>query len=235
MRRGGLGGRRLWILFALGAAAVLGVMGTISRKMLDLERGETAAKHAAAYQQKLRVALWRIDHAFSEMLRPEAERPPEAYAAPMEKPDFIRLHFQVDAAGNYTSPQVNDKLSAETLAENCTVLNQIEGIVGESDVAGRLEMAQKQTASLEKLKEDDAWVGRAQVAAIAKRGQASPAGSLEPLWQDEELVFVRQVDRRLQGFLVDWPKLSGLLLSGIRDLFPDAALARAADDEVNDR
>ena len=235
MKRGGAGGRRLWILFALGAAAVLAVMASITRKMIDLERGETAAKHAVAYQQKLRVALWRLDHAFSEMLRKEAERPPEAYASPLDKPDFIRLHFQSDAIGNFTSPQVYDKLPADTLAVNCSVLDRIEGIVGEGDVKGRLVKAEEQTLALEQTKEDEAWAQRAQVAAVAKRASDATTGSLEPLWQDGELVFVRRVRDRLQGFLVDWPRLEGLLLAEIRDLFPDATLVRASDDEVHDR
>jgi signal transduction histidine kinase len=234
MRRGGSGG--IWILSVAGAAAVLAVMASITDKMLDLERGETQAKHDAAYQQKLRVALWRLDHAFSEMLRREAERPPEAYAGPLEKPDFIRLHFQVDAQGTFTSPQVNDRVPAETLAQNCTTLSRIEGLVGEGDVAERLQRAEEQTAAFEKLKEDDAWAQRAQVAASAKKGgQDVAAGSLEPLWEKEDLVFVRRVGRRLQGFLVDWPKLESQLLSAIRDLLPDASLARAADEEASDR
>ncbi len=235
MKRGGLGGRKLWILFGIGTAIVLAVMATISRKMLDLERGETAAKHAAAYQQKLRLALWRLDHAFSEMLRREAERPPEAYATSLDKPDFIRLHFEVDEAGEFTSPQLTGQLDPEIFAMNCRTLNRIEGLVGEGDVQGRLEQAERQTATLERLKEDEAWVQRAQVAATAKRAPAATAGSLEPLWQGSELVFVRRVGSRLQGFLVDWPKLEGQLLKEIRDLFPAAALAPAADDTVHDR
>ncbi len=234
MKRGGRGGLRLWILFAVGVAAVLVVMATISRKMLELERGESAAKHAAAYQQRLRVALWRLDHAFSEMLRREAERPPEAYLSPFDKPDFIRLHF-ADAGGNFTSPQVNDKLAPEVLAMNCNTLDRIEGLVGEGDVAGRLQKAEEQTLALEKLKEDDAWVQRAQVAATAKRAREDIAGSLEPLWQGNELIFVRRVGSRIQGFLVDWPKLERQLLAGISDLFADARLAPATDEEIHDR
>lgn len=252
MKRGGLGGApafaagaasarrlrrasRLWILFAAGAIAVLAVMATISRKMLDLERGETQAKHAAAYQQKLRHALWRIDHAFSEMLRREAERVPDAYGIPLEKPDFIKLHFQVDAAGNFTSPQVNDKVPPETLVANCNTLNEIQGLVGEGDVAGQLQKAEEQTAAFEKLKDDDAWTQRAQVAASAKKStQDFAAGPLEPLWQKDELVYVRRVGRKLQGFLVDWPRLESALLGKIADLFPTAKLVRATDD-VSDR
>jgi signal transduction histidine kinase len=236
MKRGGPGGRKLLIAFALGVGAVLLVMAAISRKMIDLERGETAAKHAAAYQRKLRIALWRLDHAFSEMLRREAERPPEAYATPIEKPEFIRLHFQVDAGGNFTSPQVYDKLPAETLAMNCSVLNEIQGLVGEGDVPGRLKQAEEQTASIQQLKEDDAWQQRAQVAAYAKKAREDTAvGSLEPLWQGGDLVFVRRAGSRLQGFLVDWPTLEGRLLASIRDLFPDATLAPAAGGEVSDQ
>jgi len=237
MKKGGPGGRKLWIRFALGVAAVLAVMATISRKMLDLERGETVAKHAAAYQRKLRIALWRVDHAFSEMLRREAERSPDAYGAPLGKPDFIKLHFEVDSAGNYSSPQVNDDVPPETLAMNCSTLERIEGLVGEGNVPGRLKQAEEQTIALEKLQEDEAWVQRAQVAVASKKARvdATVVGTLEPLWQDGELFFVRRYRSRLQGFLVDWPKLKEQLLADIRDLFPDAELVPAENDEVHDR
>ncbi len=235
MKRGGLGGRRLWVLFAIGAAAVLCVMASITRKMIELERGETAAKHAAAYQQKLRLALWRLDHAFSEMLRREAERAPEAYAAPLDKPDFIRLHFQADAGGIFTSPQVSEGLPPEVFVQNCNTLSRIEGIVGKDNVAGKLEQAEQQAATLQKLMVDEAWLQRWQVASDAKKGREDVAtGALEPLWEKDELVFVRRVGRKLQGFLVDWPRLEGTLLAGISDLFPAGELAPAAD-EVSDR
>jgi signal transduction histidine kinase len=218
----------------IGAAAVLLVMASITRKMIDLERGETAAKHAAAYQQKLRVALWRIDHAFSGMLRREAERTPEAYAALLETPDFIRLHFQVDASGTFTSPQVSEGLPPEVFVQNCNTLSRIEGIVGRDNVEGKLEQAEQQAATLQRLKVDEAWLQRWQIASEAKKGREVATGSLEPLWEKDELVFVRRVGRRLQGFLVDWPRLERTLLAGISDLFPDAKLAPAAD-EVSDR
>jgi signal transduction histidine kinase len=235
MRKGGAGGRRLWILFAFGAAAVLAVMAWISREMLELEIAETAAKHAVAHEQRLRLALWRLDTAFSEMLRREASRAPDAYAAPLDKPEFIRLHFQADAGGSFSSPQVSDAaLGPEVIAQNCSTLSRIEGIVGEGDVAGRLEQAEKQTApTLQTLQLDDAWLQRWQIAADAKKGRET--GSLEPLWQGGELIFVRRVGSLLQGFLVDWPRLEGLLLAQVRDIFPSAALARARDDEVHDR
>jgi signal transduction histidine kinase len=208
-------------------------MATISRKMIDLEHGETAAKQRALYHERLRLALWRLDHAFSGMLRREAERPPEAYAAPLDKPDFIRLHFETGATGDFTSPQLSGPLDPETFAVNCTVLDRIQALVAEGDVEGRLRDAEEQTLAYENARDDEAWVQRAQVAAQAKKGDVA-AGSLEPFWQGEELVFARRVGTRLQGFLVDWPRLRATLLEEVTDLFPEARL-RPAAGEAGDR
>jgi len=276
--------RRLWVLFAAGAAAVLVVMAWISREMLELEHGETAAKHEAAYERQLRQALWRLDHSFAELLRREAEREPEAYQAfnalprkavlakemkalPQDevyqesplldgKPDFIQLHFQVDAGGNFSSPQVPtgafcglSGLTTEAIMQNGAALGHIAKLIRPNDVAEQLEEAEQQTLELEQAQGEESWQQRAQVAAGAKRGGApqSPAvatrgktstGPLESFWQDGELVFLRRVRigdaRLLQGFLVDWPKLDAFLRAQIADLFPEATL-RPATEESHDR
>src|SRR5579884_2542705 len=98
-----------------------------------LEKEREAARRQADYQAKLRVALWRLDSRVSPILATEASRPYSQYSAlfppatalhangqfyppgsllepsPLlnaELPNWILLHFQVDPASGWTSPEV---------------------------------------------------------------------------------------------------------------------------------
>jgi len=251
---------RLWYVFGVGALALVAALVWVSAEMLDLEAAETNARANASYQERLRLALYRLDYKFSRMLAREADRDPTQYApffyqqdqwrardlkrirkdevlaqSPLltDKPEFVRLHFQVDAAGGFTSPQVLtghwvellENFSAEANRANVQQLEEVSRLVDPQQVGAQLEQAQKQTAA------QVAQSKRAQVVATDKKG-------LEPIWQGEELVFLRRVtidgEPYTQGFLVDWSRLHAILKREIEDLFPDATL-RPATDETTDR
>ena len=260
-------GRWLWPLFAVGAAAVFTVLVWISADMIDLEHSETLAKDRARYEEEMRLALARLDRTFARLLEREAERPPSAYRAysvargeawrtkdlkklrpgqvytpsPVMagKPEFIRLHFQVDPGGRFTSPQVPTgafldicELPAETIAENRRVLAHIATRVDAADLPARVEQAEAQTFQMGNTVQSK----RQQVAYVAKTGgRRDPSiGPLEPMWLRGELFFLRRVrdgaSSFLQGFLIDWNTLRGSLTREIEDLFPEAALEEMAGE-----
>jgi signal transduction histidine kinase len=255
-----MSGSRLWYVFGVGALALVAALVWVSAEMLDLEAAETNARAYATYQERLRLALYRLDYKFSRLLAREADRDPTQYTpfyyqqdqwrardlrkirqkevltqSPLiaSKPPFIRLHFQVDSEGRFTSPQVLtghwteifEDFSAEANRANAQQLEKVQHLVDPQKVDAQLEVAQKQTAA------QVAQSKRAQIAATEKKG-------LEPFWEGDELVFLRRVsvDNQplTQGFLVDWPRLHALLKSEIEDLFPHATL-RPAADEATDR
>src|SRR5205814_8340529 len=77
-------GLRSWLMLLLCAAAVAGALGWMTALGLELERGESAARTAARQEEAARVALWRMDSAFSNalmraasgLLRAEGDRSP---------------------------------------------------------------------------------------------------------------------------------------------------------------
>jgi len=129
--------RRPWhiaVTFALALGVVLAAMGWMTREALRLDRERTTARRLAAREEKVRLALWRMESAASAIVARENAWPdyafqpfyhadhadPETAAArqtharpyplhpsPLltEPVPLVRLHFQVDPDGAVTSPQ----------------------------------------------------------------------------------------------------------------------------------
>ena len=158
-----------WALYALGAFLTLGALGWISAAVLDLLAREGAARLEHRRQQALRLALWRMDSWFGPQLAAEVARLPHEYQAytpqalaytrvlsqiePGEvlvpspllsfESDIIRLHFQVDSAGTWTSPQAPESNSLDLAQANGLIeagdLRRRRALLAE--LATRLELA----------------------------------------------------------------------------------------------
>ncbi len=122
----------IWLAFALCAAVVLAAMAWISRTTLELERAERQANRRAAAEEKVRLAVSQMDAALMPLIVQESARPYFVYEpfhavglaytrlyqqlgtnevfvpSPLLglESDDVLVHFQVDAAGELTSPQV---------------------------------------------------------------------------------------------------------------------------------
>ena len=125
-------GTRTWIIYPICAAAVIAVLAWTTHTLLCLERSERIAGLEAVRQERIRLALWRMESIIAPSLAEEAARPYFHYAAfyapqraytrmlaPLEPGEvlvpsplltlsdpFFKLHFRVDADGSVTSPQV---------------------------------------------------------------------------------------------------------------------------------
>ncbi len=123
---------RVWAVFALCLAAMLGGVGALSLAAIRLERSEAAARRTAAVEEDVRLALWRMDSAVAPLVARESGRPWFVYAplyapervytrglaeiddghvlvpSPLlrELPEHVLLHFQVGPDGAVRSPQV---------------------------------------------------------------------------------------------------------------------------------
>ena len=243
--------KRPWLLYGL-ACVVLGVALTwMSVKMLELERSETQAKHEKEYQDNVWAAIGRMDTWIESLLQIEKSRPVSAYQAfsdvrevyakkdlmkveePLSTPSpllreispFIRLHFQIDASGSFSSPQVPrsnyQELAVPALmSQNTWVANaaQLATIGKEIDpkrlgqqVQAAVELQQRAPQQQQAIQQDRAY---------GRKGAASP-GAREPFgafWTGGQLYFVRRVERSgetlYQGFLANWPELRNELLDG---------------------
>lgn len=139
--------KRTWpaaLALVVCLAVLCGAMAWVSGKVLELDRAERAARALADSEERVRLALWRMESAIGPLLAEESARPYFTYAAfyptqraydnmlgdftpgelllpsPLlvESPPLTRIHFQFDQAGPPTSPQAPEgRALALTLRE----------------------------------------------------------------------------------------------------------------------
>ncbi len=134
---------KIWALFALCVAVLLAAMGWVSLTTLRLDTAQWRANQQAELEERVRLALWRLDSWLVPLMVEESARPANAYEAfhPAERA-FVKgapgvrqgdvlvpsplltyaasnvlLHFQFAPGGPLTSPQVPTG-SQRDLAEN---------------------------------------------------------------------------------------------------------------------
>ena len=133
----------IWLIFGLCLAVLLTAMGWVSFTAVRLDRAQQQAGQQAEVEEKVRLALWRMDSALAAVVVEESMRPYYAYEpfhatdraytkgyASINKGDVVvpspllnylptnvLVHFQFGADGRLTSPQVpsgNQRDLAET-------------------------------------------------------------------------------------------------------------------------
>ena len=145
--------RAWWVAYGAGVLLTLGALSWVSILVCDLERSETAARAESEFQETVRLALWRMDSWFGPQLAIEVARMPLEYRAYTQRnraytkalskiepgevlepspllsfeSEIIRLHFQVDGLGNWSSPQLP--------TSNWLDLAQADGLVDEAAIA----------------------------------------------------------------------------------------------------
>jgi signal transduction histidine kinase len=122
----------IWITFIACLGLLLAAMAWVSWHTLALERERETAAREADQQERVRLALWRLDFQASALMIRENARPPydfrpfhspeglvnKSYSnvakgevlvpSPLlaEVPEHVLLHFQMDSRGQVLSPQV---------------------------------------------------------------------------------------------------------------------------------
>ena len=123
----------IWITFLACLGLLLAAMAWVSWHTLALERTREEAARDADQQERVRLALWRLDFQASALMIRENARPPHDFRpfhapeglvnnktysnvakgevlvpSPLlaETPEHVLLHFQMDARGQIVSPQV---------------------------------------------------------------------------------------------------------------------------------
>lgn len=122
----------IWISFLACLGLLLAAMAWVGWHTLALERERETAARDAEQQERVRLALWRLDFQASALLMRENARPPHDFRpfhapeglvdktygnvtkgevlvpSPLlaEVPEHVLLHFQMDARGQVMSPQV---------------------------------------------------------------------------------------------------------------------------------
>jgi signal transduction histidine kinase len=143
---------KIWLIFAACSLVLLGVMGWVSLTALRLDRARAEAQVQADVEEKVRLALWRMDAMLAPLLAQESARPPSAYSAftpaerafgrmynPLSSGEVlvpsallnqgstnILLHFQLDSHDRLTSPQVPEGNQRDLAEMQFTTHEQVE-------------------------------------------------------------------------------------------------------------
>jgi signal transduction histidine kinase len=122
----------IWLLFGLCVAVLMAAMGWVSFTALQLDRSQAETRRQADFEEKVRLALWRMDSALAPLVAQETSLPyfyyqpfysaDRAYTRMFDRPQpgevllpspllmptssNVLLHFQFDPAGRLNSPQV---------------------------------------------------------------------------------------------------------------------------------
>lgn len=168
-----------WILFALCLALAVAALTHISQTLIELDLTQRRAQESAGVEEAVRLALWRMDSAMGPLLAQEANRPYFTYlplytermaitlspskaalddvriVSPLvaQRLPFVRVHFQIDPEGQWTSPQTPEG-EARVAIEKTGIL--LEGIQESTARLTHLKEALLGTAVTELLKPLDA-------------------------------------------------------------------------------
>jgi signal transduction histidine kinase len=176
-----------WGLYGACAVAVVVALLGLSSTALDFERRSVVAASHSRHLERLRLALWRMDSQVLPLLSREGARAYFEYLAyypqdraynrfltELEKgevltpspllnfaPEYIRLHFQVDRAGNFTSPQVPNGNLRDLAESTCLPGREIRSADAcLADVRVRVPLAQVRERVLTVERSEEALSGR---------------------------------------------------------------------------
>ena len=140
------------LAFVVVAGLVLSGLGWLTATTLRLEREGQEGQARAQEFEKMRLALWRLDSLLAPVLAREDSRHFQDYSemfAPVALlqadgsglapghvfepsplltdvlPDWMLLHFQVDATGNWKSPQVFPDALAKRMESSVTAIDLV--------------------------------------------------------------------------------------------------------------
>jgi signal transduction histidine kinase len=142
----------IWTTLGICALLILGAMGWLTQRVIGMEEERAVSLAQAELEERVRLALSRMDTAASGVLLVENQRPPAHYEAfyrpsdiftnqyqnvapgivlqpsPLlgEPPEFVRLHFAFGPGYPLTSPQVptgNQRDLAEASGIGAAVLD----------------------------------------------------------------------------------------------------------------
>ncbi|MHC4252399.1 MAG: sensor histidine kinase [Planctomycetota bacterium] len=133
---------RGWAILAGGALAAAAALGWVTLEALALEREGARAKAEARFEERVRLALWRMDSYLAPVIAAEAVRPHFHYAPFYAEEDaFTRAWNDIPAGEvlvaspllNYDNP--NGYIHFEVPPEGCVRSPQVpEGVMGKNAV-----------------------------------------------------------------------------------------------------
>jgi signal transduction histidine kinase len=118
---------QVWLVFAVCVLGAAGAMAWLTREVVEADRLRRAARAEAEIEQRVSLAVWRMDTELAPILAAEVIRPASAFrpgSVAAELPPFVLLQFQILPNGVWQSPQLPATKSAP-VAESQTRLHDL--------------------------------------------------------------------------------------------------------------
>jgi signal transduction histidine kinase len=255
---------QIWTAAIVCLALVVTAFGWLSFKAIAADRAEHLAQEQAQLEENVRLALWRMDTRLAALLADESMRPTYNYTAALSLAqvnpapttkntapsprDFllispllntsiaeVRFHFQIDAAGQVTSPSVP---TAEQCLFVCpTYVGQEQVHKAEAQLAILKKVLQKQNLAeqLTKIMESNAgWLAwqddNGEALQLSNGGVISLNGNASSYYGNQLLVVPEQ---STNGVLPNLPStINNFAASSSTNLPPPGSPAAANAPDV---
>ncbi|HLQ44180.1 MAG TPA: hypothetical protein VK137_05590, partial [Planctomycetaceae bacterium] len=120
---------RTWLIFATCLLGATIAVAWLSRQTLQAERSERHARQQADLENRVRVALWRMDSIAVPLVALESTRPALAdlsQDSPVLAPRLLKGYVQRAADGQWTLRRAAFAKNVEPLAEDSALIAQKE-------------------------------------------------------------------------------------------------------------
>ncbi len=136
-----------WVIYSVCVLLAVDGLAWLTWRTVQAERSREEAQARVIHQQRVQLALWRLDSSLAWMLRTESGRDPEQYRSFMERGGHpvpspllggarppMRLHVAWTPGGGWTSPQVptgDDRSLAQRMGIGVGVIEVASRWLGE--------------------------------------------------------------------------------------------------------
>jgi signal transduction histidine kinase len=100
---------QVWLAFAVCVLGAAGAMAWLTREAVEADRMRRAAQAEAELEQRVSLAVWRMDTELAPIIAAEVIRPAAAFrpgVVAADLPPFVLLQFQVQPNDTWQSPQM---------------------------------------------------------------------------------------------------------------------------------
>ncbi|MCU0795964.1 MAG: HAMP domain-containing histidine kinase [Akkermansiaceae bacterium] len=236
----------LWLALAVCGIAILGSMAGLTHLVLSAEQGRAEADARAALEEKVRLALWRMDAVAAGVVIEENRR---AFSGddPASDEPLVRCRFRMDAAGVITGAGDADAELARLVAESQLGLAGIFQAMERNNQWAANSALPSATGPVQGFPQSSDYQVQLNRSERNVRGKAFnqnlvqangfedlgvSSGAYQPLWIGDEPFLLRSAQGGVEGVWLDRGVFQQALLNEADELLPLASLMPMRPDEV---
>jgi signal transduction histidine kinase len=226
-----------WIAFAACLAIAAAGLAALTHRALEADRAEAAARHEAAVEENVRLALWRIDSTLAALVARETANVRGTQVVPPVVETFV-----FDTAGCRRTIAATTDRDAMRL-DATALLAGLPDLQAGGEPPPGLDAQQVADLPVQQARNFSELQARRQTlqqnlsqqqVAAPEITAVTPLAALTAVWAGDALVLARRLPPQadgaaVEGCLIDWPRLRADLLATIADLLPHASLEPTVD------